>query len=96
MLVRVLRREDEERRGQGARRAVHRHLPLGHRLEQTALGARGGAVDLVGEHEVREERTRLEDELPAALLVDGDAGDVAGEQVARELDAREGQVERPR
>src|SRR5215213_4069620 len=56
-LVRVLGRDDEERLGQGPRRALYRHLPLRHRLEQRALRAWGGAVDLIGEQDRREHGT---------------------------------------
>jgi len=33
-----------------------RHLPLLHRLEEGALHLGGGAVDLVGEDDLREDR----------------------------------------
>ena len=88
-LVRVLRGDDEERRAEPAGVAVHRHLPLAHRLEQCGLRARRGAVDLVGEHDLGEQRAGLEDELAGLLAVDGDADQVAGQQVGRELDAVE-------
>src|SRR4051812_46312596 len=93
MLVRVLRREHEERRRQRPGRAVDGDLPLRHGFQEAALGAWRRPVDLVGEDEVREQRTRFEDELSTALLVDGDTRDVAREQIARELDAREGEIE---
>ena len=68
-----------------------------HRLEQGALGFRRGAVDLVGEHEVRENRAFAELEHLAALraLVEHDGADhVGGHEVGRELDARELEAER--
>ena len=52
-----------------------------------------GAVDLVGEDHVREERAAAQCELPGGLVVDERARDVGREQVRRELDARERQVE---
>ena len=58
VLDRVLRREDEERRPELACLALGRHLPLLHRLEQRGLRLRRGAVDLVGEQEVGEDRAR--------------------------------------
>ena len=67
--------------------AVDRDLPLLHDLEQRRLGLRARAVDLVGEHDVGEDRAGVELEEPAALVVDGDAGDVAGQEVGRELHA---------
>ena len=55
MLVRVLRRDHEERVGELVRLALDRHLPLLHRLEQRRLRARRRAVDLVREQDVRED-----------------------------------------
>ena len=58
VLDRVLGRDDEERVVEPARLAVDRHLLLGHRLEQRGLRLRHRAVDLVDEHDVREDRAR--------------------------------------
>ena len=69
--------------------ALDRHLALLHRLEQRGLRLRRGAVDLVGEQEVGEDRAGAEDELGRPLVEDLRAGDVGGHQVRRELDARE-------
>ena len=57
-LDRVLGREDDERVGQGAGRALDRDLALLHRLEQRGLGPRRGPVDLVDEQDVGEHRAR--------------------------------------
>ena len=73
VLDRVLGREQQERVGQPARRAVDRHLLLGHRLEQRRLRLRHRAVDLVDEHDVGEDRAGPELELARALVVDGEA-----------------------
>ena len=70
-------------------------LGLVHRLQQGALRAGRGAVDLVHQHDVGEDRPALEDELPRCALVDADAEDVAGQQVGRELDAAERAVDAP-
>ena len=59
----VLGREDEEGPRQRRRDALDGDLALLHRLEQRGLGARRRAVDLVGEHDVRDERARAELEL---------------------------------
>ena len=75
----------------------HRDRVLLHRLEQRALRLGRGAVDLVGEHDVGEDRAGLEREALVAALVLGDhhrADDVGRHQVGRELDAREAQIER--
>ena len=66
-----------------------------HRLEQRRLRLGRGAVDLVGEHDVGEDRARLELETPcaprssSAMIVRAD--DVGRHQVGRELDARKRQ-----
>ena len=86
-VLRVLRRDDEERIRQRNRLSVERDLPLVHRLEQRRLRARARAVDLVGEEDVREDRPLAEDELALPLVVDAHAEDVAREQIARELHA---------
>ncbi len=63
-----------------------------HRLEQGRLGLGRGAVDLVGQDDLREDRARLKLEDAAAvgqLHDDVGADDVGGHQVGRELDAVE-------
>ena len=74
------------------RLADHRDVLLLHRLEHRRLRLRWGAVDLVGQHDVGEDRPVDELELaPAAgrVLEDVGAGDVHRHQVGRELDAAE-------
>jgi hypothetical protein len=94
-LHRVLGGDDHERRLQRIRGPVHGDLALFHALEQRGLGLGRGPVDLVAEHDVREHRSRLELEV-APLLVEGaHPGDVAGQQVRRELDPLDGAVDRP-
>ena len=94
-LERVLRGEHEERRLEREPLAGDRDLVLLHRLEQARLGLGRGAVDLVGEDEVREDRAGLEAEDALAALLDEDvrAGDVGRHQVGRELDAVERAVD---
>ncbi len=55
LLDRILGGHHEERRGQRMRAAADGDLALLHRFEQRALHFRGRAVDLVREHEVRED-----------------------------------------
>ena len=99
-LDRVLRREHVERLFELIGPALDRDPVLLHRLEQRRLRLRRGAVDLVGEDDVREDRPRGEDHLAAAggrvLLDDVRAGDVGRHQVGRELDAVELQLQDPR
>ena len=85
----VLRRKDEERLGQIMGFPEHGDAAFLHRFEQGGLGFRRGAVDFVGQHDVGEKRSGLENELAAAVdfLEDRIPGDVAGQQVGRELDA---------
>ena len=64
--------------------------PLLHRFEQRGLGFRRGAVDLVGEHEIGEDRAGLEAQSLVAALVglhDHAADDVGRHQVRSELNA---------
>ena len=70
--------------------AGHGNVLLLHRLQQGGLGARAGAVDLVGHQKLREHRTRDEAErAPAgtALVEHLGAQNIGGHQVGRELDA---------
>ena len=82
-IERILRRHDEERRSEFVRDAVGGDLLFGHRFEQRALRLRRGAVDFVGEHELREQRARMELELAGVAVVNADADDVRRQQVAR-------------
>ena len=63
-LDRVLRRQHEERRRQRVGLLADRDRLLLHRLEQRRLRLGRGAVDLVGQHDVREDRPLLELEAP--------------------------------
>jgi hypothetical protein len=64
-------------------------LALLHGFEQGGLGFCRGAVDLVGQQQVGEQRTFAQFELLGVQVVDGVPGDVAGHQVGGELDAGE-------
>ena len=90
---RVLGRGDDERVGQRPGFAVHGDLTLLHRLQQRGLGLRRGAVDLVGQQQIGEHRTRPERERGGARVVDQRAGDVAGHQVGGELHPLEFQLQ---
>ena len=68
-----------------------------HRLEQGRLGLGRGAVDLVGQDDLREDRAGLKLEDAAAvgqLHDDVGADDVGRHQVGRELDAVEVEIDR--
>ena len=89
----VLGGDDHERRVDGVGDVVDGGLALLHAFEQAGLGLGRGPVDLVGQHDVGEDGAGTELELPALLVEDADAGDVAGEQVGRELHPREAAVD---
>ncbi len=94
VLVRVLRRDHEERVGKLVRLAVDGDLALAHRLEEGGLRAGRRTVDLVCEEDVREHGARHEEVLAGAdhvLAVQLDRG-----RVRRELDALEGGAEHVR
>ena len=66
------------------------HAPLLHGLKQGRLGARAGAVDLVGHQKLGEDRALDEAERPAAafgLFEDLGAENIGRHQVGRALDA---------
>ncbi len=84
---RVLGGDDEEEVVQAMGVVVDGDLLFGHRLQHRGLHLGRGPVDLVGEHHVREDRPAPEDERAGLDLEDVGAGDVARQQVGRELDA---------
>ena len=94
LLNRVLRGDDEERCGQRVRLVADGDLALLHRLEQCALHLGRGAVDLVGEQQVGEDRAKMRAKLVVALVEHLRAEDVRRQQVDGELYAAEVQVDR--
>ena len=97
LVDRVLGREHEEGLVELELVVADRDALLLHRLEQRGLGLGRGAVDLVREHDVGEDRALEELEHPRlghrVLLQDLGADDVRGHQVGGELDALEGEVQ---
>ena len=92
----ILRGQHHEGLRQRVGVGVHGDLGLVHGLQQRRLRFRRGAVDLVGQDDVGEDRAGLELELLLDLVEDADAHHVAGQHVRSELDALEGAVERMR
>ena len=95
-LERVLGGEHEERLRQRVLLLGDGDPVLLHRLEQGALGLRGGAVDLVGKDQVAKigpcwKRKRRSPPSSTMMFVPDDVG---RHQVRRELDAAEAEVER--
>ena len=89
VIDRVLGGQHDEGLGQPVRHPVDRDLRLLHRLQQGRLRLRGRAVDLVCQHHLRNDRPGPELERPPLLVVDVHAGDIARQEVGRELDALE-------
>ena len=75
--------------GQRVGLAADRHLALLHHLEQRGLDLRRGAVDLVGEQEVREHGAQLDVEAGPVGAQHPRADEVRRHEVGGELDARE-------
>ena len=67
----------------------NRDLTLLHGLEQSALNFGGGAVDLVGQDKIGENRTFFDGELLGLLVVHQGAHNVCGKEVGRELNPAE-------
>src|SRR5881409_475587 len=93
VLDRILRRDHEEGPVQRERLALQRRLAFLHRLEERGLGLRRGAVDLVRQEDVREDRAASEDEVAGLAVEHVRPRDVRRQQVRRELDAAEREAE---
>src|SRR6266513_642377 len=91
---RVLGRQYQEGRGERVGGAVDRHLFLLHRFQQCRWGLGRCAVDLIGEQDLREDRTLAELELLRRRAVDVHASDIRREQVRRELQTLEAATQR--
>jgi hypothetical protein len=91
--VGILRRHHHEGLRQPVRDPLDGDGPLAHGLEQRTLGAGRGAVDLVGQHDVGEDRPRPELELSSVAQEDAGTRDVAGQEVRRALDTAEGALQ---
>ena len=88
-LDRVLRGEHDERVGHVVGDAADRDVALGHHLEQRRLHLRRRTVDLVGEHDVGEDRAELDVEPLLRRAVDAGAHQVGRHEVGGELEAGE-------
>lgn len=71
--------------------AVDADLVFSHGFQQRTLGLRCAAVDLISQYELVEHRAGMELETAQVTLVDGEAKDIARQQVTGELDAAEAQ-----
>ena len=86
---RILCCDDEKQVVEQVGLVVDRHLFLRHRFEHGRLHLWGGAVDLVGQDDVREHGAAPKCEAARFHVEDVCAGNVAWKQVRRELDATE-------
>ena len=73
---------------------IDRDVPLFHRLEQRRLGFGTGAIDLIDQQHVGENRTGMEHELILGRIEDMHARDVRGHEVGRSLHSLECAAER--
>ena len=76
--------------GSGTGDAVGSDLAFLHCLKQRRLRLGRGPIDLVGEDDLRVDRSLAPLEVLGFLVIDGNAGHVRGQQVGGELDAIEG------
>jgi hypothetical protein len=65
--------------------SVDRHLPLGHGLEQGALGTGSRAVDFVGKQYIGKDWAGSKLELAGLLIQNTKSGDIARKQIRRAL-----------
>ena len=89
VLDRVLRGDHHERQVEHMAFAFEVDLFLLHRFEQRRLGFGRGAVDLIGQEELREDRSLLQMKTGRVHVEHARAENVGWHQVGRELDTRE-------
>ena len=89
---RVFRGDDKKQIRQIPPLALDAHLGFAHRFEQRRLRARRGAVDFVGEQNVREHRAFVKMKFLILLVENGNSENVRRQQIRRELDALEFRV----
>ena len=93
----ILSGEDEERLFQLVGLALDGDAVFLHGLQEGGLGFRRGAIDLVGEDDVREYGAWQKDQLSASclriFLHQIRAGDVRWHQIRRELNARKAEIQ---
>ncbi len=95
-LDRILCCQHEERIRHRVALPAEGDLPLCHHFEQRRLHLCRRPVDLIGQHEVGEDRPELGVEPLRARPVDARPDDVGRHQVGGELEARERAADRPR
>ena len=78
------------------RLAVHRDARPVHHFKQCRLGLGRRSIDLIGQNDIGENRALLEYELFDRLVVNRDAGHIARQEIAGELNARKHTIHRAR
>src|SRR6266496_1755033 len=96
VLDRVLSCDYQKRLRQRKTLSINCDLAFVHGLEQRRLGLRGGAVDLVCQQNVSENRAALKFKFLLSGGINRDANDVRGQHVTGELDALKTASEGPR
>src|SRR5205085_6021981 len=93
---RVLRGDHHEGGTDRMGREIDRHLPLLHDLEQSRLRLCRGAVDLIDQHKIAEDRTPPKLEITRLQVEDRGSQYVRRHKIGGELDAGEIDREGPR
>src|SRR6476646_5757953 len=75
------------------RYTLNSHLSFRHGFQQSRLSLRRGAVDLVGEDNIRENRTGFPFENSTVLLINRQADHIRRKQVGGELDTLESAIQ---
>ena len=90
---RILGRDDHEGLMERIGLVIHGNLGFAHGFQQAALSFWRGAVDLIGQDDVGEERARHELKRLFLAIEHGNSNDIGRQQVTGELNAFEGAVE---
>src|SRR5258707_10422091 len=93
MLYGILRCDHKKRSRQFVRMSVHSDLTFVHRLKQCGLRFRRGAIDLIGEQNIGEDRSALELELLLQRRIYRDSQHVGRKHVTGELHALKGAID---
>ena len=92
-MCRVLRGYDEKWFGQGTGFPLCRHLSFLHCFQQGALRLGRGAIDLVGQHHLGEDRSRMKMEGAALPVEDRNAKNIRRQKIRSELESFEPSVD---
>lgn len=92
----ILRRNNHERLIQGIGLVVERNLRFTHRLQKTTLCFRRRSIDFIRKYNVGENRTRHKFKGLFLAVEYRDPYDIGRKQIARELNALEGAIQRSR